>query len=174
MKVVLIFDQGLAGAGGKSNPMEGLNMKKGGVGSALMLKPYLDNIGAEVVATLYCGNEFYLSNKDEVIFKLAAMTKKINPDFAICGPCFNFEDYADMAARTADLISQKTDVRAVAMMSAENGDLIDEFKSSIPIVRMPKKGGTGLNESLSHLAELIQAMYTNDPQLSELQNSICY
>ncbi len=174
MKVVLIFDQGLAGAGGKSNPHEGLNMKKGGIGSALMLKPAFDSVGAEVVATLYCGNEFYLNNKEEVIFKLAAMTKKINPDFAICGPCFNFEDYADMAARTADLISQKTDVRAIAMMSEENQGLIDEFKSSIPIVRMPKKGGTGLNESLSNLAELMQAIYTNDPQLGELKNTICY
>ncbi len=174
MKVVLIFDQGLAGAGGKSNPHEGLNMKKGGIGSALMLQPYFDKIDAEVVATLYCGNEYYLENKDEVVFKLAAMCKKINPDIVVCGPCFNFEDYADMAAHTASLIKEKTEVHPIAMMSEENKDIIDEFKSTIPIVRMPKKGGTGLAESLSHLAELMQAIYTNDPQIDELKNSICY
>ena len=37
MRIVLIFDQGLAGAGGKSNPNIGLTLAKGGIGSALML-----------------------------------------------------------------------------------------------------------------------------------------
>ena len=34
MKVILIFDQGLAGAGGKTNPNVGLTATKGGIGFA--------------------------------------------------------------------------------------------------------------------------------------------
>ncbi len=35
------------------------------------------------------------------------MVKKLNPDFAVCGPCFNFPDYAEMAAKTAAMIVEK-------------------------------------------------------------------
>ena len=57
MNIVLIFDQGLAGAGGKSNPNVGLTAVKGGIGSALMMESHLDKIGAKVAATLYCGKK---------------------------------------------------------------------------------------------------------------------
>ena len=76
MKVILIFDQGLAGAGGKVNPNVGLTAVKGGIGSALMMESHFAKINANVVATLYCGNEFFLNNQDEVVTKFTAMVKK--------------------------------------------------------------------------------------------------
>ena len=55
MKVLLIFDSGLAGAGGKSNPNVELTAKKGIIGTGEMMEPELKKRGAEVIATLYCG-----------------------------------------------------------------------------------------------------------------------
>ena len=52
MKVLLIFDSGLAGAGGKSNPNVELTAKKGIIGTGEMMEPYFKKIGAEVIATL--------------------------------------------------------------------------------------------------------------------------
>ncbi len=174
MKIVLIFDQGLAGAGGKSNPHVGLNAQRGGIGSSLMLQPNFDAIQAEVVATLYCGNEFYKENKEEVVTKLAAMVKKLNPDFAVCGPCFNFPDYAEMAAKTAAVIIDKTNIKAVAMMSEENKDVIAEYAGKVPIVKMPKKGGTGLSGSIENLCSLLQAMYSKSADCERIQKEVCY
>lgn len=174
MKVVLIFDQGLAGAGGKSNPMAPLKAEKGGIGSYLMLKPHLDKIDAQVLATLYCGNEYYLANKKEVVLKMTAMVKKLNPDIVICGPCFNYLDYGQMSANIAKTVKEKTDIGAVAMMSVENVETIDTFKNDIPIIKMPKKGGTGLNESLDHLIEWMDYYYNNNPDISKLESEICY
>lgn len=174
MKVVLIFDQGLAGAGGKSNPMAPLKAEKGGIGSYLMLKPHLDKIGAQVLATLYCGNEYYLANKNEVVLKMTAMVKKLNPDIVICGPCFNYLDYGQMSANIAKTVKEKTDIGAVAMMSAENAETIDKFKNNIPIIKMPKKGGTGLNESLDHLIEWMGYYHSNNPGIDKLESQICY
>ena len=120
MKIVMIFDQGLAGAGGKSNPNQELAIAKGGIGSALMLKPHFDKVSANIVATLYCGNEYFLKNEREVVVKMTKMVEKIKPDMVVCGPCFNFEDYALMSAEIAKSIEENTDINVVAMMSKEN------------------------------------------------------
>ena len=155
MKIVMIFDQGLAGAGGKSNPNQELAIAKGGIGSALMLKPHFDKVSANIVATLYCGNEYFLKNEREVVIKMTKMVEKIKPDMVVCGPCFNFEDYALMSAEIAKSIEENTDINVVAMMSKENETTINNFKDKIDILKMPKKGGTGLSDSFDNLANYI-------------------
>ncbi len=174
MKIVLIFDQGLAGAGGKSNPNVGLTAAKGGIGSALMMEPHFEKIGAEVAATLYCGNEYFLHNEEEVITKMTAMAKKVKPDFVVCGPCFNFPDYARMAAMISASILEKTDIPSCAMMSVENGDTIADYKDKTPIVKMPKKGGTGLNDSFEALCELISGIVNKTGDVEEIKKKVCY
>ncbi|MCI5774039.1 MAG: glycine/betaine/sarcosine/D-proline family reductase selenoprotein B [Erysipelotrichaceae bacterium] len=174
MKIVLVFDQGLAGAGGKSNPNVGLNAAKGGIGSALMMESHFKEIGAEVVATLYCGNEYFLNNQEEVVTKMTAMCKKLNPDFVVCGPCFNFPDYAKMAAMISANILSKTTVKSCAMMSKENAGVIEEYKDKTPIVIMPKKGGTGLNDSYSALCKLIYNTVNNTADLEKVKAEVCY
>ena len=174
MNMVLIFDQGLAGAGGKSNPNVGLTAVKGGIGSALKMESHLDKIGAKVAATLYCGNEYFLNNQEEVVTKMTAMVKKVKPDFVVCGPCFNFPDYAKMAAMISAFILEKTDIKSCAMMSVENGETIADYKDKTPIVKMPKKGGTGLNDSFSDLCDLIKATVEASGDLESIKERVCY
>lgn len=153
----MIFDQGLAGAGGKSNPNQELAIAKGGIGSALMLKPHFDKVKANIVATLYCGNEFFLNHEKEVVIKMTKMVEKINPDMVVCGPCFNFEDYALMSAEIAKSIEENTNINVVTMMSKENEETIKNYKDKIDILKMPKKGGTGLSDSFDNLANYIDS-----------------
>ena len=166
MKILLIFDQGLAGAGGKSNPNQDLAIAKGGIGSALMLKPHFDQVSANIVATLYCGNEYFLNHKKEVVLKTIKMAEKIQPDMVVCGPCFNFEDYALMSAEIAKSIKENTNLNVVAMMSQENESTIEAYKDKIDILKMPKKGGTGLSESFDNLADYIDSK-VNGKQINE-------
>lgn len=166
MKVLMIFDQGLAGAGGKSNPNQELAIAKGGIGSALMLKPHFDQVSANIVATLYCGNEYFLNHEKEVVIKMTKMAEKIQPDMVVCGPCFNFEDYALMSAEIAKSIKENTNLNVVAMMSQENESTIEAYKDKIDILKMPKKGGTGLSESFDNLANYIDSK-VNGKQINE-------
>ncbi len=174
MKVLLIFDQGLAGAGGKANPNVELTAKKGGIGSALMMEPHFKAIGAEVVATLYCGNQYFLDHQEEVVTKMTAMAKKLNPDFVVCGPCFNFPDYSLMSAMISKNILEKTDLKSCAMMSKENEATIDTYRNATPIVKMPKKGGTGLNESFEALCRLIDASVNYPEKVQQVKEEVCY
>lgn len=174
MKVVVIFDQGLAGAGGKSNTNVGLELAKGGIGSAFMLEPHFERVGARTLATLYCGNKYFLNHQEEVVKKMTAMVKKINPDVVLCGPCFNFNDYALMSAMITESILNHTDIPAVTMMSADNANVIENYKGKISIIKMPKKGGVGLSESLDSLADWIDAKVNKPFELQELESRICY
>ena len=174
MNILLIFDQGLAGAGGKSNPNVGLAAKKGGIGSAMMLEPHFKKIGGNILATMYCGNGYFLDHQEEVIMKMTAMAKKLKPDFVVCGPCFNFLDYGLMSAKIAKNIQEKTDLKACAMMSKENEATIAEYKEDIAIVKMPKKGGTGLNESIDDLCRYIDTSINHPEKVEELKKEICY
>lgn len=152
MKLVMIYDQIQSGAGIKDDKMIGLNITKEKVGPAVMMEKSLKEHDATVIATLYCGNGYYVENKDEVVRKLTAMVGKLKPDAVICGPSFNYLEYSNMCANVATEIV-KSGTPAICAMSVENEDTINEFKDQVTIVKCPKKGGTGLSNTLKILVE---------------------
>lgn len=173
LKIIMIYDQIQAGAGTKDDKMIPLAAKKEPVGPAVMMEPYLKEIGAKVVACLYCGNGYFRENESEVVRKLTAMTAKLHPDAVMCGPCFNYADYADMAAQTALSINRNTDVPAIAAMSEENEEVISRYKDQILIVKTPKKGGIGLTESLHAMCTVTKAL-TERKNTDSLKEEVCF
>lgn len=173
MKIIMIYDQIQSGAGIKDDHMIPLGAKKEVVGPAIMMEPYLKEVGGKVIACLYCGDGFYDENKDEVTRKLCAMVNKVKPDVVICGPAFNYEGYGKMAANVAYAINNNTEALAFAAMSKENEDTIKEFKDKIKIIETPKKGGTGLNEALEGMCKLSKAMVENK-DIDTISSKYCF
>lgn len=173
MKIIMIYDQIQSGAGIKDDTMIPLGAKKEVVGPAIMMEPYLKEIDAKVIACLYCGNGFYEANSQEVTRKLSAMVEKLKPDVVICGPTFNYEGFAKMAANVAYAINKNTSIPAIAAMSKENESTIFEFKNKIHIVETPKKGGIGLNESLKGMCNLAKAM-VDKKDLDIIASKYCF
>ncbi len=172
-KIVLILDQIQAGAGGK----EKANIPPGGkttpLGPGVMMEPFLKEIDSKVVACLYCGDEFFINNQEEVTAKMVAMVKKINPDVVVCGPAFDYKNFAQMAAIVAKNINEKTDIKAFAAMSVENTETIENFKDEVTIVKTPKKGGIGLNESLKNICKMAKKLAENE-DISGLKEEVCF
>lgn len=173
MKVVMILDQVQAGLGGKENPMLPLGGKNMPIGSASMLEPYLQKVAGQVVACLYCGDGFFKENEDEVVMKLAAMCKKLQPDVVICGPAYNYEGYADMCAKVGVMIEEKTAIPVVAAMSKECQETIEAYKERLTIIEMPKKGGIGLSDALGHLCQLAK-MKVSQEAIGDFVQQYCY
>lgn len=174
MKIVMIFDQIQSGLGTKDDTMVPLTGKKEAVGPAVMMQPFLKEIDGHVMACLCCGNGTYLADPEEVSRKLCAMVKKLHPDVVICGPAFNYADYASMCAKVAVDINNTTESKAFAAMSQENGDVIGEYKSQVMIVKTPKKGGLGLNDSLKNICRVAKAMAENSGDLEKLRQEVCF
>ena len=168
MKVLLFFDQTQAGAGGKERPNVELAVEKGGIGSYHMFERFAKEVDAQVLATMYCGNGYFFDNEEEVTRKIVGLTKKLNADVVICGPCFNYADYAHMSAIIAKAVEANTDAKSIVVCSEENETAINGFKDDVTIVKMPKKGGTGLNESLKNMMQIAKAKVNNEAIDSEL------
>ncbi|MEY8257442.1 GrdB-related putative oxidoreductase [uncultured Dubosiella sp.] len=171
MKVIMIYDQIQAGAGTKDDKMIGLKATKETVGPAVMMDRYLKANDEHVIATLYCGNGYFMEHQQEVVHKLCAMVKKLNADGVMCGPAFNYAGFALMCAMVADQL-KKENIPVVAAMSAENETTIEQYRNSIPIVRCPKKGGTGLNETLSNMCRALHDIAQGQPIAD--QSEICF
>lgn len=173
MKIVMIFDQIQSGLGTKDDTMVPLTGKKEAVGPAVMMQPFLKDVDGHVIACLCCGNGTYLANPDEVSRKLCAMVNKLQPDVVMCGPAFNFADYAAMSARVAVDINATTKARAFAAMSEENADTIAAYKGKVAIVKTPKKGGLGLNDSLKNMCRMARAL-ADGADIESLKKETCF
>ncbi len=170
MKIVMIYDQIQSGAGTKDDKMVELNIKKELVGPSIMMEPFLKEIGGNVVATLYCGNGYYVQNKEDVIRKLTAMSQKLGADVVMCGPSFNYLEYSQMSAEVAKNINEQTSIKAFAAMSEENEETIEKYKDIINIVKTPKKGGIGLSESLKNMCNVAKCMFDNN----DIEDDDCF
>ncbi|NBI07049.1 GrdB-related putative oxidoreductase [Senegalia massiliensis] len=173
MNVLMIFDQIQAGMGGKEKADIAPGGKKGEIGSVPMIKPHLAEVDGKVSACLYCGDKYFKDNQEELERKMIGMVKKLNPDVVICGPAYNYEGYAYMSAVLAHKINENTDIPGLAAMSKENQDVIAKYKDIVNIVKMPKKGGTGLNKSLSNISILAEKMFKKE-NIEQLKKDICY
>lgn len=173
MKIVMIFDQIQSGLGTKDDTMVPLTGKKEAVGPAIMMQPFLKDVDGHVIACLCCGNGTYLANPDEVSRKLCAMVNKLQPDVVMCGPAFNFADYAAMSARVAVDINAATKAKAFAAMSEENADTIAAYKDKVAIVKTPKKGGLGLNDSLKNMCRMAKAL-ADGADIEGLKKETCF
>lgn len=173
MKIVMIFDQIQSGLGTKDDTMVPLTGKKDPIGPAIMMEPFLKEVDGHVVACLCCGNGTYLADPEEVSRKLCAMVNKLKPDVVMCGPAFNFVDYAAMCAKVACDINQSTEAKAFAAMSVENADTIAAYKDQVAIVKTPKKGGMGLNDALKNMCIFAKAL-ADGKDTTELQKQVCF
>lgn len=173
MKVIMIFDQTQAGLGGKESPDLPMGGKALALGSCGMFQKYLEQNDGEVIATLYCGDGTFKEDPEKNAKKFAAMVKKFHPDVVICGPCFNYAGYGLMAAKTALTINEYTDIPAFSIMSQECEEAIREFKDKVTILKMPKKGGIGLNESLSEMCQFAK-MLVNKEDVTEFKKEHAY
>lgn len=158
MKVVMIYDQIQAGAGTKDDKGIELNITKDRVGPAVMMEPLLKQNDIQVIATLYCGNGYFKEHEQEVIRKLTAMVSKLKPDVVICGPSFNYLEYSEMCAKVATQI-EAINIHAICAMSEENEAIIEEYKNKVKIIRCPKKGGSGLSDTLKSIVQVACDLY---------------
>ncbi|MHC5249349.1 GrdB-related putative oxidoreductase [Enterococcus sp. HY326] len=173
MKIIFILDQIQAGLGGAEKGDQPLGGKYMAIGSVQMFENYLGAVNGEVMATLYCGDDYFAADAETNALKLTAMVKKLNPDVVICGPCFNYDKYGLMAGKVAATITDKLHKPVIAAMSQECAEAIELYKDQVDIVKMPKKGGTGLTESMETMLKLCQ-LKVNQEDTTAFTAEYCY
>ena len=105
-----MLDQIQAGLGGKEHGDQPLGGQKTAIGSVKMFEKLLKEKNMEVLATIYCGDDYYRKHAKESSLKIAAMVQKLGADVLLCGPCFNYETYGEMAAEVAKVVEEKVQI----------------------------------------------------------------
>lgn len=170
-KIILVLNHTQAGMGSGENAKLKPAGKKGAIGPGRTLAPLFLNYESEIVATLYCGDEYFLENQEEVTKKFLAISKKFGAEGVLCGPAMQYDQFGEMAAQLA-IAFNDYGIPAAAAMSKEN-NAVEKYKDAVPIIKMPKKGGIGLNDSFKNMALFVSALAKQE-STTELAQTICF
>jgi glycine reductase len=170
-KIILILNHVQAGMGSDEQANLEPAGKKGAIGPGRTLAPYFQEHGCIIVATLYCGDDYFLSNEVEVTKKFIGISKKFGADGVLCGPAMQYAKFGEMACKLAQSFNS-VGIPAAAAMAIEN-EAVELYKEEVPIIKMPKKGGIGLNRSFKNMAIFVSALAKHE-ETTELRKEICF
>lgn len=174
MKVIIVMDQIQSGLGGKERADTPLGGQRIAMGSADNVAKALKKVKGEVIGTFYCGTDYYNANQELVQGKFARMATKMAADVVIVGPTYDYPEFAKMACEIGTAIATETAIPVIAAVALEkNAELIEAYKTKLPIVKMPKKGGTGLSGSIANLAQGCKVL-TNQGDVERFKEQYCY
>jgi glycine/betaine/sarcosine/D-proline reductase family selenoprotein B len=126
------------------------------MGPGETLAPLFREKKAEIIATLYCGDHYYLTHSEEVKQKFIGFAKKFEADAVLCGPAMQYPNFGEMAGSLAEAFDQMG-IPAAAAMSVEN-PAVEKYRENISIIKMPKKGGIGLNQSYKNMVACVTTL----------------
>ena len=148
LKVVHYINQYFAGVGGEEEAGVGLTVLSGPAGASRALANVMGEAGT-VVATLYCGDNFFHERNDEAMAALEAAVREIQPAVVIAGPAFGSGRYG-LACGQVCAAMRALDIPAVAGMHVENPG-VEVHQGSALIVPTA--------ESATQMPRALQAMW---------------
>lgn len=118
LRAVHYLNQFFAQIGGEEKADVGPEIRAGVIGPARALQQALGEEG-EVVATIFCGDNYFAEHQDEVIEELFRRIADYQPELLIAGPAFESGRYG-LACGALCAIAQQRGIAAVAGMDADN------------------------------------------------------
>lgn len=152
IKVVHYINQFYAGIGGEEKADIKPEVREGFVGPGMGLNGLLKNGGAEIVATVICGDSYFNENLEEAKAEVIEMVKKYSPDLFIAGPAFNAGRYGVACGTIAKEVEEKLGIPVLSAMYIENPGA-DLFKKHIYVVET-KNSAVGMKDALPKIASL--------------------
>ena len=119
IRVVHYLNQFFAQIGGEDKGDVGPTVKAGMIGAGLALQQALGD-DAEVVATIYCGDNFFAERQDQAVSALLRHVADYNADLLIAGPAFESGRYGVACGAICQAAQQKLGIATVAGMDEDN------------------------------------------------------
>lgn len=134
-RVVHYINQFFAGIGGEEKARVGLSEKEGPVGPGIVLHEALKDKGS-VVATLFCGDDYFVENQEKVLVEALKLIDRHKPDLLIAGPAFNAGRYGQACGALCSLVQHELGIPAVTGMNPENPGL-ELYREDVYIIETP-------------------------------------
>jgi glycine reductase complex component B subunit gamma len=152
IRVVHYINQFYGGIGGEEKAEFKPEVREGVVGPGLGLNGLLKKDGAEIVATIICGDSYFNENIEEASAKVIEMVKKYNPDIFIAGPAFNAGRYGVACGAISKAVQEELNIPVLTGMYVENPG-VDMYKKNVYIVST-RNSAVGMRDALPRIAKL--------------------
>lgn len=119
IRVVHYLNQFFAQIGGEDKGDVGPSVKAGVIGAGRALQQALGE-AAEVVATIFCGDNFFAEHQEQAIKELLRHVADYKADLLIAGPAFESGRYGVACGALCDAAQQELGIAAVAGMDEDN------------------------------------------------------
>ena len=119
IRVVHYLNQFFAQIGGEDKGDVGPGSKDGPIGPGRALQQALGESG-EVVATIYCGDNYFAEHQEQVIDELIQRIAEYKADLVVAGPAFESGRYGVHCGAICQAALQKLAIAAVAGMDDDN------------------------------------------------------
>jgi len=152
LKIVHYINQFYAGIGGEEQANIKPEVREGFVGPGMGLNGLLSKGGAEIVATIICGDSYFAENIEEAQAEIIEMVKKYNPDLFIAGPAFNAGRYGIACGAVATVVKEQLNIPVMSGMYVENPGA-DMYKKQLYIVST-RNSAVGMRDALPKMVAL--------------------
>jgi len=119
IRVVHYLNQFFAQIGAEEKGDVGPAVKEGPVGPGRALQQALGDYG-EVVATIFCGDNFFAENQDSAVEELLRLMSIHSAELLIAGPAFESGRYGIACGAICQAAQQKLGIAAVSGMDEDN------------------------------------------------------
>jgi len=159
LRVVHFVNQFFAGIGGEEQAHVGVSVRDGVVGPGRALQQALGD-GAQVVATIICGDNFMSEQEGAALDAVGRELARLAPDVVVAGPAFGSGRYG-LACGHVCRVAQERGIAAVTAMHPENPGAT-EMQREVVIV---PTGDTALSmqPALAGLARFAQKLGRKEP-----------
>lgn len=160
LKVIHYLNQFFGQIGGEEKTDVGFTLRKEPVGPGVALQKELGDKG-EVVATLICGDNYFVGDFEKKAEEGLKMIEEFEPDLFIAGPAFNAGRYGLACGVMCKIVSERLNIPVVTGMNQENPG-VDVYRGNAYIV----KTGDNAKEMLpviKKMLELADAVIENKP-----------
>lgn len=152
IKIVHYINQFYAGIGGEEKADIKPEVRDGFVGPGMGLNGLLAKEGAEIVATVICGDSYFAENTKEAKKEILEMIKKYEPDLFIAGPAFNAGRYGVACGDMATTVKEELNIPVLTAMYIENPGA-DMYKKFVHVVST-RNSAVGMRDALPKMAKL--------------------
>lgn len=151
IRIVHYINQFFAGMGGEEKAGVPPGVKEGPVGPGQLLQSLLAEKG-ELIATVYCGDNYINENWESAIDEIVGMISRFRPSVFVAGPAFSSGRYGIACGGVCRAVQEKLGVPVVSGMYEEN-PAVEQYRSQVYIVPTSEMA-IGMKGAMSGMAKL--------------------
>ncbi len=159
MKKILFYTNQFFGQiGGEEMAYATPEVHQGAKGNANTFLPHLE--GAEIVATIVCGDNYYVENMDTCKAFVKEQVEAYKPDLVIAGPAFNAGRFGIACADVCGFVKKELGIEAITGLYWEN-PAVEMYKQKIYIIETAKSAA-GVRKAVPAMAKVANKLLAGE------------